>query len=247
MLTSDEEMLLISSDEPLPQAARIGRIRRRVGDRRSRLVLGCRKYTSGSTPPTHWLRPVASAAPATPHLNTAMNRASSTMLVTPAATVTFRPSLGFSAAMKKLWNTFCSIKANVKPVTMRPYSTQSAIMASVAPRKRATGPMNAMPMPDSTTPSANVNSTIMENVGVLRIALAQNFGYQRRAAGADHEAHAAQDHDKRHHQIHRSEGRFAHEVGYEQPVHHAVDGREHHHHHGRQREAQQLAIGKVVG
>lgn len=164
MLTSDEEMLLISSDEPLPQAARIGRTRRRVGDRRSRLVLGCRKYTSGSTPPTHWLRPVASAAPATPHLNTAMNRASSTMLVTPAATVTFRPSLGFSAAMKKLWNTFCSIKANVKPVTMRPYSTQSAIMASVAPRKRATGPMNAMPMPDSTTPSANVNSTIMENV-----------------------------------------------------------------------------------
>ena len=49
-----------------------------------------------------------------------MNSASSTMLVTPAATVTSRPRRGFSAAMKKLWNTFCSMKAKVKPVTMRP-------------------------------------------------------------------------------------------------------------------------------
>ena len=139
-----------------------------MGDRRSRLLLGRRKYTSGSTPPTHWLRPVAMAAPATPHLNTAMNRASSTMLVRPAATVTFRPSLGFSAAMKKLWNTFCSMKANVKPVTMRPYSTQSSIMASVAPKNRETGRMKTMPAADSTAPSASVNSTIMENV---RLAL----------------------------------------------------------------------------
>lgn len=60
------------------------------------------------------------AAPATPQLKTAMKSASSTMLVMPAATVTKRPRRGFSAAMKKLWNTFCSMKAKVKPVTMRP-------------------------------------------------------------------------------------------------------------------------------
>ena len=70
--------------------------------------------------------------------------------------------------MKKLWNTFCSMKANVKPVTMRPYSTQSSIMASVAPKNRETGRMKTMPAADSTAPSASVNSTIMENV---RLAL----------------------------------------------------------------------------
>lgn len=35
----------------------------------------------------HWLIPVASAAPATPHRNPATNKASSAILVTPAATV----------------------------------------------------------------------------------------------------------------------------------------------------------------
>ena len=85
--------------------------------------------------------PVAMAAPATPQWNTAMNSASSTMLVTPAATVIHRPSLGFSAAMRKLWNTFCSMKAVLKASTMRPYSTQSASISSSAPRKTEMGSM----------------------------------------------------------------------------------------------------------
>ena len=37
MLTTEEEMLLISSDEPLPQAARIGFALSLVGMRHSRL------------------------------------------------------------------------------------------------------------------------------------------------------------------------------------------------------------------
>ena len=57
-----------------------------------KMLLGRRKYTSGMTPPTNWLRMVARAAPSAPHCSTATNRASSAMLVTPAAMVTYRPS-----------------------------------------------------------------------------------------------------------------------------------------------------------
>ena len=82
--------------------------------------MGDRKYASGSTPPTSWLMTVATAAPSSPHPNPTMNSASSPMLVTPAATVTIRPSRGRSAVIKKLWNTFCSMNAAVNEMTIRP-------------------------------------------------------------------------------------------------------------------------------
>ena len=84
------------------------------------------------------------------------------MLVSPAAIVASRPSLGFSAAMRKDWNTFCSMNAVVNPTTIRPYSTLSAIIASVAPKKRATGSIAAMPTAVSSTPSSSVRNTIIE-------------------------------------------------------------------------------------
>ena len=84
-------------------------------------------------------------------------------------------------------------------------------------------------------------------LSLLVLALAQQLGDESGAAGADHEAHAAQDHDEGHDQIDGGEGCFAHEVGDEQTVHHAVDRREHHHTDGRQREAQQLTVREVVG
>ena len=43
MLTMEDEILLISSDEPLPQAFRIGRSSSFVRTRRSLLVFGRRK------------------------------------------------------------------------------------------------------------------------------------------------------------------------------------------------------------
>ena len=71
-------------------------------------------------PPTHWLMPVARAAPATLHRNTPTKRASRNILVTPALMVARRPSFGRSAAIRKLWNTFCSMNVVIKQKTMRP-------------------------------------------------------------------------------------------------------------------------------
>ena len=120
MLTTDMEILDISSEEPLTQAfSRAGPLKL-VLVRPRALVLGRLKYSSGRIPPTTWLRAVAMAAPSRPHRNTATNRASSAMLVMPAATVTARPSWGFSAVTKKLWNSYCSIKAGRAIRMMRP-------------------------------------------------------------------------------------------------------------------------------
>ena len=84
-------------------------------------------------------------------------------------------------------------------------------------------------------------------IGAVLVALAHGFGHQCAAAGAEHEADAAKDHDEGHHQIHGGEGGLAHEIGHKQPVHHAVDGGEHHHDDGRQHELQEHFIGKVIG
>ena len=66
-----------------------------------RLVFFFIKYTTGIAPPTSSLIEVASAAPTSPHLNPATKSASSAILVTPAATVTYRPSLGFPAVANR--------------------------------------------------------------------------------------------------------------------------------------------------
>ena len=65
---------------------------------------------------------------------------------------------------------------------------------------------------------------------LLRLALAEDFGHEGRAARADHEADAAQHHDKRHHEVDGREWRLPGEVRHEQAVYHAVDRREDHHH-----------------
>ena len=68
------------------------------------------------------------------------------MFVTPAPTVAKSPSLGFSAVTKKLWNTFCIIKAVVNRKIILPYSTQSPIIASVAPKRYDIGLINTKPI-----------------------------------------------------------------------------------------------------
>ena len=83
-------------------------------------------------------------------------------------------------------------------------------------------------------------------VGFLLPALAERFGDKCSAARADHEADAAQHHDKRHHEVDGCEGRLAGEVRHEEAVYYAVDRREDHHHDRRQHEAQQLLIRKMV-
>ena len=71
-------------------------------------------------PPTAWLKAVAVAAPTSPKGNAPTRSTSRTMFVTPDATVTARPSLGFSAVIKKLWNSICKTYAGSAMRIMRP-------------------------------------------------------------------------------------------------------------------------------
>lgn len=98
----DMEMLLISSEEPFVTVRSSAFPSKRGFVKRSALPFGRAKYISGINPPTTWLSAVAAAAPKSPSGKTATSSASSTMLVTPDATVTYRPACGRSAAMKKL-------------------------------------------------------------------------------------------------------------------------------------------------
>ena len=65
------------------------------------------------------------------------------------------------------------------------------------------------------------------------------------AAGAEHEAHTAQDHQNRHDEVDGGERRFAHKVRYEKAVHHAVDGGEDHHDDGWNHKPDQFPIVKM--
>ena len=76
-------------------------------------------------------------------------------------------------------------------------------------------------------------------IGLFPVLLPQEFADKGAAAGPQHEAQGAQDHEEGHDEVHGGEGGLAHEVGHEEPVHHPVDGGEHHHQYGRQREPQQ--------
>ena len=89
----DMEILLISSDEPLPQMRPSARPSKRKRVDAARLWFHFRGNRGRQQPadalaPATWRRP----RPRCPQRNTPTNSASSTMFVTPAATVTARPS-----------------------------------------------------------------------------------------------------------------------------------------------------------
>ena len=93
-------MLDIISEEPFMQAFIIGFISKFVFvNLRADLLRLLRNHTKGTPPPTHWLSPVARAAPATPIWNTAIKRKSRTMFVTPAIITTYIANFGFSATI----------------------------------------------------------------------------------------------------------------------------------------------------
>ena len=98
--TMDEAVFDTNSEAPFQQARAMLFISSFVRTILSRLLLGRIKYINGIIPPTTWHRPVAIAAPATPHFNTPTSSASSTMFVRPATTVVTRPRCGFSAVIK---------------------------------------------------------------------------------------------------------------------------------------------------
>ena len=114
---------------------------------------------------------VAAAAPVMPSPMTPTNTKSSTMLVRPAATVKKRPSLGFSAVMKKLWNKNCSINAVWNTVMMVPYKMQSSSSSAMAPSRTAAGRSTSRATTVKITPSTAVAQTSMENSSLARFLL----------------------------------------------------------------------------
>ena len=96
------EILVISSEEPLIQVLPKMCAFSLVFTKCSLLVFGLKKYINGTTPPINWLAAVAAAAPTIPQRKTATKIKSRSILATPAATVTARPSCGRSAVIRKL-------------------------------------------------------------------------------------------------------------------------------------------------
>ena len=75
-------------------------------------------------------------------------------------------------------------------------------------------------------------------VCLLLLSFPQRHGHHGAPAGSHHESQPAQDHQEGVYEIQGREGRLAHVVGHEQPIHHAVDGGEHHHDHRRHDKSQ---------
>ena len=84
-------------------------------------------------------------------------------------------------------------------------------------------------------------------IGPFGISFAEGSGHNGTAAGAEHEAHGGQKPQKGHDQIDGGEGGLAGEIGYKEPVYHAVYGHENHHADGGQGKLQQTAVSKMVG
>ena len=155
-------MLLISSEEPLEQVFHSTPPSNRGRTSRSILSFFRIKYTTGSNPPTAWLIIVARAAPATPQRSPPTSSASSAALVSPAPTVIYRPSFGFSAATKKLWKTFCKIKQGLAARMIRAYSTQFSSISPSAPSAAAMGRAKTAPSAPTSAPHTAAAQTRKE-------------------------------------------------------------------------------------
>ena len=156
------DKFVINSEEPFVQV--LPRIFQYnfVFPSRNGLAFFLPKYTSGSNPPTHSPHTVAKAAPARPQPNTAINKKSRIILVTPASTITVNPNLGLSAVTKKHWNTFCSINAGMDKKIILPYKMQLSSNSPVAPSAMLTCFVNKIPIIANKIPPTSVTYTISE-------------------------------------------------------------------------------------
>ena len=84
-------------------------------------------------------------------------------------------------------------------------------------------------------------------VGLFLVPLAQGFGDEGAAAGAEHKADGTQNHQDGHNKVDGGKGGFAHIVGDKEAVHHAINRGEYQHHNGRQGITQQTFIVEMVG
>ena len=103
-------------------------------------------------------------------MKTAINNASSTIFVSPAATVIISPSLGFSAVIKRLWNTLCNINAVLNIIRVLPYVTQSSSICPLAPNACESGRTTISPKIVSNIPKITTNV-----ISIVKYLLASSF------------------------------------------------------------------------
>ena len=84
-------------------------------------------------------------------------------------------------------------------------------------------------------------------VGFFPVALAQRDAYDGAAAGAQHEAHRADQHRHGHDEVDGGKSCLAHKVRDAQAIHDAVDGGEQHGADAGQHEPQKAAVVEMVG
>ena len=84
-------------------------------------------------------------------------------------------------------------------------------------------------------------------VGLFPVALAQRDAHDGAAAGAQHEAHRADQHRHGHDEVDGGKSRLAHKVRDAQAIHDAVDGGEQHGADAGQHEPQKAAVVEMVG
>ena len=104
------------------------------------------------------------------------------MFVTPAATVTTRPICGFSAAMKKLRNTFCTMNSGRATTRMRPYRRPWSMSEPCAPSTASSGSNTATPTTARSTPAATAASEMKLNRRFARTASPSPIVLATRAA-----------------------------------------------------------------
>ena len=83
-------------------------------------------------------------------------------------------------------------------------------------------------------------------IRLFPVLLSQSNAHNGRTAGAQHEAHGADEHGQGHNEIHRRKGCFAHKIRHTQAVHNAVNGCEQHGSDAGQHEPQQPGTGKMI-
>ena len=104
------------------------------------------------------------------------------MFVTPAATVTAKPTCGFSAAMKKLRNMFCTMNRGNATSRMRPYRRPCSKRPPWAPRRSSTGSSAAAPTAIKTAPATAAAIVMNENRRFARSASPSPIVFATRAA-----------------------------------------------------------------
>ena len=131
--------MLISSDEPLPQAFSSGAAQPRSDKAQTARIRAEEIDQREQGPPTHWLRPVATAAPAIPQRKPATNSASSAIFAHARRDRRGKTQLRLFRRDQELWNTFLQHERGCERIDDAAIAHAVLQHPGVAPRNSATG------------------------------------------------------------------------------------------------------------